>query len=119
MKASDLMGRSVYELEKEGLFTPLATPLVVKEKKRVTFVQTGPDGRKLLVTGLPVFTDSGELVRIVSYSHDITELMEIKAGMEEMSSEMERVRSELEQLKQQQDDGGLIARSDSMRKILA
>lgn len=119
VKASDLMGRSVYELEKEGLFTPLATPLVVKEKKRVTFVQTGPDGRKLLVTGLPVFNDSGELVRIVSYSHDITELMEIKAGMEEMSSEMERVRSELEQLKQQQDDGGLIARSDSMRKILA
>ncbi|MGB7998526.1 MAG: sigma 54-interacting transcriptional regulator [Anaerobacillus sp.] len=118
VKADDLMGRSVFELEKEGLFTPLATPLVVKAKKRVTFVQTGPEGKKLLVTGLPVFDDSAELVRIVSYSHDITELMEIKAGMEEMSSEMERVRRELEQLKQQQDDGGLIARSDAMRKVM-
>ena len=119
VKAKDLMGRSVYELEKEGLFTPLATPLVMKEKKRVTFVQTGPDGKKLLVTGLPVFNESDELVRIVSYSHDITELMEIKAGMEEMSSEMERVRSELERLKQQQEDSGIIARSDEMRKVMA
>ncbi|WP_283153100.1 sigma-54 interaction domain-containing protein [Guptibacillus hwajinpoensis] len=119
VNANDLMGKSVYELEREGLFTPLATPLVVKDKKRVTFVQTGSDGKKLLVTGLPVFDDDKELVRIVSYSHDITELMEIKAGMEEMSSEMERVKNELEQLKQRQDDEGLIARSHEMRKVMA
>ncbi|WP_347552530.1 sigma 54-interacting transcriptional regulator [Pseudalkalibacillus hwajinpoensis] len=119
VKADDLMGRSVFELEKEGLFTPLATPMVVKSRKRVTFVQTGPDGKKLLVTGLPVFDGSGKLVRIVSYSHDITELMEIKAGMEEMSVEMERVRGELERLKQRQDDGGIVARSEAMRKVMA
>ncbi|MDP4552220.1 sigma 54-interacting transcriptional regulator [Alkalihalobacillus macyae] len=119
VKADDLIGRSVYDLEKEGLFTPLATPMVMKSNKRVTFVQTGPEGKKLLVTGLPVYDEGGQLVRIVSYSHDITELMEIKSGMEEMSLEMERVRSELERLKLQQDDTGIIARSEAMRKVMA
>ncbi|MDQ0484152.1 sigma-54 interaction domain-containing protein [Guptibacillus hwajinpoensis] len=119
VKADDLIGRSVYDLEKEGLFTPLATPMVMKSNKRVTFVQTGQEGKKLLVTGLPVYDESDQLVRIVSYSHDITELMEIKSGMEEMSLEMERVRSELERLKLQQEDKGIIAKSEAMRKLMA
>ncbi|WP_377891633.1 sigma-54 interaction domain-containing protein [Alkalihalobacillus sp. R86527] len=120
VKAGDLMGRSVYELEKEGLFTPLATPMVVESNKRVTFVQTGPKGQQLLVTGLPVHDEGGKLIRIVSYSHDVTELMEIKAGMEEMSAEMERVRNELNWLKSQQDTvDGIIGRSEDIRKLVA
>ncbi|WP_456272381.1 sigma-54 interaction domain-containing protein [Bacillus sp. AK031] len=120
VNASDLMGKSVYDLEKEGLFTPLATPMVVKSRERVTFVQTIAGGKKLLVTGLPVFDDEGELVRVVSYSHDVTELMEIKAGMEEMTAEVERVREELSRLKQKNEaEEKIIAKSGSMRKVLA
>ncbi|QAS52061.1 sigma-54 interaction domain-containing protein [Halobacillus litoralis] len=114
----DLMGRSVYDLEKEGLFTPLATPMVIESKERVTFVQTVADGKKLLVTGLPVFDEEGELFRVVSYSHDVTELMEIKSGMEEMTVEMERVRKELNRLKNQSEEK-FIGKSDGMRKVLA
>ncbi len=118
INADELMGRSVYDLEREGLFTPLATPMVVESRERVTFVQTVMDGKKLLVTGLPVFDKNGELVRVVSYSHDVTELMEIKAGMEEMSIEMERVREELSQLKKQNEEK-FISKSEHMRKVLA
>ncbi|KHE72461.1 sigma-54-dependent Fis family transcriptional regulator [Halobacillus sp. BBL2006] len=118
VKSDDLIGKSVYDLEKQGLFTPLATPMVVEKKERVTFVQTVAGGKKLLVTALPVFDDDKKLVRVVSYSHDVTELMEIKAGMEEMTEEMERVRKELDQLKQQ-NEGDFIAKSELMRKIIA
>lgn len=118
INADELMGRSVYDLEKEGLFTPLATPKVVESQERATFVQTLKGGKKLLVTALPVFNNDGELVRVVSYSHDVTELMEIKAGMEEMTVEMERVRDELTRLKQQ-NEGEFIAKSEQMRKVLA
>ncbi|WLR47341.1 sigma 54-interacting transcriptional regulator [Halobacillus litoralis] len=118
VRADELLGRSVYDLEKEGLFTPLATPMVMESLERVTFVQTVADGKKLLVTGLPVFDDEGELVRVVSYSHDVTELMEIKAGMEEMTIEMERVRDELDRLKQEKEET-FIGKSEEMRKVLA
>ncbi|WP_205685512.1 sigma-54 interaction domain-containing protein [Bacillus salacetis] len=118
--AEGLMGRSVYDLEKEGLFTPLATPMVVESRERVTFVQTLSGGKKLLVTGLPVFDEEGVLTRVVSYSHDVTELMEIKAGMEEMTAEIERVRQELNLLKKQnQREEKMVAKSESMRKVLA
>ncbi|ARI78987.1 sigma-54 interaction domain-containing protein [Halobacillus mangrovi] len=118
VNADDLIGKSVYDLEKQGLFTPLATPMVVEKKERVTFVQTVGGEKKLLVTALPVFDKNNKLVRVVSYSHDVTELMEIKAGMEEMTEEMERVRKELEYLKQQ-NESSFIAKSEPMRKIMA
>lgn len=34
MKSNEMVGRSVYELEKEGVFTPILTPLVIKEKRK-------------------------------------------------------------------------------------
>ena len=78
VKSEDMVGKSVYDLEREGIFTPILTPLVLKEKKKITLVQTSKDGKKLLVTGIPVFHEDGELVRVVSYSHDVTELLNMK-----------------------------------------
>ncbi|MBH0229213.1 sigma-54 interaction domain-containing protein [Halobacillus yeomjeoni] len=118
VNAENWVGRSVYQLEKEGHFTPLATPQVLEKKERVTFVQTTSEGNKLLVTGLPVFDENKDIARVVSYSHDVTELMEIKAGMEELTSEIERVRKELDFLKDQS-EGWFVAKSGAMKKVMA
>ncbi|MEH7502782.1 sigma 54-interacting transcriptional regulator [Neobacillus drentensis] len=119
MKPQEMIGRSVYELEKEGVFTPILTPLVIKEKKKVTLVQTTIDGEKLLVTGIPVFDPNNNLVRIVSYSHDITELLNMKKYLTDIEDEMERVKSELEMLRNLQfDSDGMIATSTEMKKVL-
>ncbi|WP_235846503.1 sigma-54 interaction domain-containing protein [Neobacillus drentensis] len=119
MKSNEMVGRSVYELEKEGVFTPILTPLVIKEKRKITLVQTTNTGEKLLVTGIPVFDASKELVRIVSYSHDVTELLNMKKYLTDIEDEMERVKSELELLRNLQfDSDGMIATSIKMKKVL-
>jgi PAS domain S-box-containing protein len=119
VKSDDLIGKSVYDLEKQGLFTPLATPIVVKNRKKTTFVQTTKDGKKLLVTGIPVFDVNGELFRIVSYSHDVTELLEMEKYLFQMSDEMERVKSELELMRNRNYFvEGIIANSEQMRKVI-
>ncbi|MGA9174620.1 MAG: sigma 54-interacting transcriptional regulator [Thermoactinomyces sp.] len=119
VESSELYGKSVYDLEKEGLFTPLATPMVIKEKKKITFVQTTKQGRKLLVTGVPVFNENNELVRIASYSHDITELLNLKEYIQAMKEEIERVKSELDQLRNQHVlENGIIANSEAMKKVI-
>ncbi|WP_349407521.1 sigma-54 interaction domain-containing protein [Pseudalkalibacillus sp. SCS-8] len=119
VKSDVLIGRSVYELEREGLFTPLATPLVLEEKRKVTFVQTTDKGKRLLVTGVPVFNETGEIYKVVSYSHDITELMEMKNYMESLEGEMARVKSELEILRNRfTHPGGIIAKSSKMEQVL-
>lgn len=33
--SESLLGKSVYQLAAEGLFTPIATPMVLKEKKKL------------------------------------------------------------------------------------
>ncbi|TCP19529.1 transcriptional regulator with PAS, ATPase and Fis domain [Scopulibacillus darangshiensis] len=117
--SADIIGRSVYDLEKEGLFTPTVTPMVIKEKKKLTFVQTTGAGKKLLVTGIPVFDQQGSLKRIVSYSHDVTELLEVKKYLKSMEEEIEKVKTELDLLRNKQFyDDGVIANSNEMKKVL-
>ncbi|GGB60722.1 sigma-54 interaction domain-containing protein [Fictibacillus barbaricus] len=118
--SESLIGKSVYDLEAQGLFTPILTPMVVKENKKITFVQTTNKGKKLLVTGIPVYNEKGELYRVVSYSHDITELAEYKDFLITMEEEMHRVKTELDLLRSKQlHDAGIIANSEDMKKVIA
>ncbi|UFJ39641.1 sigma 54-interacting transcriptional regulator [Brevibacillus humidisoli] len=119
VNSEDLIGKSVYDLEKEGLFTPLATPIVIKNRKKTTFIQTTQTGKKLLVTGIPVFDPNNDLVRIVSYSHDVTELLEMEKYLIEMKDEMQRVKSELELMRSRSYlVDGVIANSAKMRNVI-
>ncbi|WP_191556768.1 sigma-54 interaction domain-containing protein [Metabacillus idriensis] len=120
VESDSLIGKSVYDLEAQGLFTPILTPIVVKEKKKITFVQTTNKGKKLLVTGIPVYNEAGELYRVVSYSHDITELADYKNFLITMEEEMERVKTELDLLRSRQlYDAGIIAKSEAMQKVIS
>ncbi len=115
----DLISRSVYDLEQEGIFTPIITPLVLKARKKKTIVQSTHNGKKLLVTGVPVFDNEGKLWRIVSYSHDITELMKMKSYFMEMQGEMDRVKNELKRLRDKSfNNEGIIAKDREMEKSL-
>ncbi|TYR78899.1 PAS domain-containing protein [Priestia megaterium] len=119
MKAEELIGKSVYELEQQGVFTPTVTPIILEAKKKVTVVQTTKHGKKILVTGIPVKDSNGDIKRIVSYSHDVTELMEMKKYLDVMEDEMQRVKTELELLRNKNlVTEGWVSNSEKMRHIL-
>ncbi|OLS36435.1 RNA polymerase subunit sigma-54 [Alkalihalophilus pseudofirmus] len=116
----EIVGASVYDLERQGVFTPIVTPLVLKKKDRVNIIQTTNKGRKLLITGVPVFDEEGEVYRIASYSHDITEMVNMKHFLAEMQDEMERVKNEIEVLRNQQmKNTGFVGSSYEMKKCLS
>ncbi|MDQ0243581.1 transcriptional regulator with PAS, ATPase and Fis domain [Bacillus fengqiuensis] len=119
VKAEELLGKSVYELEKQGVFTPIVTPIVLENKKKTTLVQTTKHGKKVLVTGIPVKDSEGEIRRIISYSHDVTELMEVKKYLDAMEDEMQRVKTELELLRNKNLlTEGLVSNSEKMQHVL-
>lgn len=119
VSSESLLGKSVYDLSAQGMFNPIATPMVLKEKKKITFVQTTNKGKKLLVTGIPVFNEERKIYRVVSYSHDVTELLEMKKFLQTMEDEMERVKSELDLLRSRQlFDSGIIANSAEMKNVI-
>ncbi|MBT2569609.1 sigma 54-interacting transcriptional regulator [Planococcus sp. ISL-110] len=98
----ELLGKSVYDLEAAGIFSPAITPLVLEQKKKVVLRQDTPSGRKVLITGIPLFNDKGNVDFVVSYSYDMSQLMVMKEYLENLESEMSKVKSELAHLRKQQ-----------------
>src|SRR5690554_1396108 len=97
-----LLGRSIYELESEGVFTPAVTPLVIERKKKLVLVQETATGKKMLITGMPVFDEQREVEYVISYSYEVSELMVMKEYLETLESEMDRVKGELAHLRGRQ-----------------
>lgn len=96
------LGRNVYELEEIGVFTPSATKSVLETRKRVSIVQNVKDGQKVLVTAVPIFDDDNQIIRVVSYTHNLTDLMHIKENLFDLQRDMDRVHGELELLRERQ-----------------
>lgn len=119
MTPSDLLGQSVYDLEEQGIFSPAITPLVLKKKKKVITVQTTPEGRKILITGIPLFNEHHDIEYVLSYSYEVSELVTLQDYLGELNEEMLKVKSELEYLREASlNVDGFIAESESMKDLL-
>src|SRR5690606_22467350 len=102
VKPEELLGRSVYDLEAAGIFSPAITPQVVSKKKKIVMVQNTPSGQKVLITGIPLYNDAGEVEFVISYSYEMTELILMKEYLENLETEMSKVKGELAHLREQQ-----------------
>lgn len=118
LTAEDIIGRHVNELVADGIFSRSATLDVIKKRERINLIQETQNGRKLLVTATPVFSSDGEVIRVVSNSRDITELLHLREQLDQLQ---ERVESYEEALQSQEASAGmtLTVRSPAMLKILA
>ena len=96
-----LLGRSVYDLEREKVFVPAITPLVLKEKKKVVLVQDTPNGTRELILGFPLFDEAGEVEYVISYSCEWSELVVIQGYLSELEAEMARMKEELDLLRRE------------------
>lgn len=119
LSASELIGQSVYSLEEKGIFSPAITPLVIKQKKKVVIVQETSDGRKILITGIPLFNENNEVEFILSYSYEDSELLDLQFHLKELEGEISKVKEELELLRSKTlSVDGMIAESKSMKQVL-
>ncbi|MBI0577418.1 sigma 54-interacting transcriptional regulator [Neobacillus cucumis] len=95
----ELIGKNMFQLEDQGLFTPSVTRLVMERKKKVSVVQETKNGRRILAVGNPIFNDKNELDRIIIASRDITETTKLKSELKEMKKISEQYKKELDTFK--------------------
>jgi len=120
MKAEEMIGKHVSELEELGLFSPSITPQVLRTKKRTTLIQTTKKGQKIIVTANPVFDEKGQIIRVVTNSRDITELSNLRQRLEDTEKLMDNYRSEIAKLrKERMKTSEIISKSSIMQQILA
>ena len=119
LEGIQLLGRNVYELEAEKVFYPSATVIVLEEERPVTLIQSTSNGRCLHVTANPVFDETGKLIRVVSNSLDITEILTLKRQIEEMEKVIQEYNGQLELLRKDfGKTGPLVAKNKLMVKAM-
>jgi len=118
-KESELIGKSVYQLEKEGVFSPSITRLVLEKKEKVSMTQTTKTGRRLMVVGIPIQDENGQIIRVVNASRDITEVSKLKNELTVMKQLTEGYRQELMNLRIKNEiENQLIYRSEKMKHVV-
>jgi len=119
VKVADILGRNVYDLEKEKVFYPSATRKVLETGKQQTILQTQKSGKQILVTATPVFNEDGSIFRVITNSRNVDKLNQLQDKLEELEKEKQRYYQELMELRQRVLlDEEIVVYSKSMQKLV-
>ena len=95
------LGKSVYELEKEGIFTPSVTRMVIEQQKRIVTTQRNRTGTLILTTGIPIFDQKNELRYVICFNAmDVTQLESIKNKYNQLKTVLAHKNEEVDVLRQ-------------------
>lgn len=120
VQAKDILEKNVIELEEAGIFRPSVTKEVMKEKRRIEMLQYNKKGEKILVSGVPIFSSTGDIEWIISYSSwDISNFEVLQEKNKELIVLMERYSAEIEELRRENmKTPDVISESPQMKQIL-
>lgn len=119
IKKEDAEGSSIYDLEKEGVFKPSITAMVLERKEKVTMLQENSMSRKIIVTATPIMNKSGEISKVISFSRDLTDYLNLKKQYEIQEEAIQKYAAELEELREKNNDiSGLVANSRIMKNVI-
>ncbi|WP_066506739.1 sigma 54-interacting transcriptional regulator [Abyssisolibacter fermentans] len=69
---------NVLDMENNNIIFPSGTLLVLKEKRRLSFIQNTLNARQHLATATPIFDENGVITRVVTNIRDIEELNKLR-----------------------------------------
>jgi PAS domain S-box-containing protein len=69
--ASDILGKNVRDLVKDGYYNRSATVQVLKIKKVVSLIHSTRAKRRILCTGIPIFDDDGMIRFVLVNGRDV------------------------------------------------
>ncbi|WP_181298412.1 sigma-54-dependent Fis family transcriptional regulator [Pseudomonas sp. Q2-TVG4-2] len=116
--AADLVGRNVSEFEGAGLIRPVIAPRVIETRKRVTAIQETRIGKTIMVTGIPLLDEQGNVRKVIINSRDTTELIQLQEDLARAQEKLRRYELEVSQLRMSSPSiAGIILRSPCMQQV--
>lgn len=116
IKPEEIIGKTMYELVAQGFYDRSCSIEVIETLKPVTFIQRIKTGRMVLVTGNPIFNETGELTGVITNGRDITELNELKRTVEHVKHLSQHYKKELNCIKGLTD---CVVASPAMEELMA
>lgn len=119
LKAAEVVGRNMKSLMEQGFLVRSATLEVIEQKKLVEMLETTKDGRKIIKTGIPVFNDDGNLIRVVVSERDVTEIDGLQRKLEEQAAISDHFQHQMLEMQQAELASiKVIAESPAMTRAL-
>ncbi|MFZ5969881.1 MAG: sigma 54-interacting transcriptional regulator [Bacillota bacterium] len=119
LKREEMLGKNMLELEKEGYVSKSATLIVLKERRTTTIEQEFKTGRRVLVTGTPIFDDHGEITMVVTNVRDVTSLVKLQEQLKKNQELTQRYFTEIEEMRLQIiGDQDIVAKDEKMINTL-
>ena len=78
LRQGEIRGKNIRQ---QGIFDKVVNPQIVETGKSATHVQQLANGKRLVLTGYPVFDDKGQLCLVVTFARDITVLTQLQEEM--------------------------------------
>jgi transcriptional regulator with PAS, ATPase and Fis domain len=108
------IGKSIYELQEQGILSPSITAIVLKDKSPTQIMQNTKTGKIIMSTAYPIFNDNGEIIRVISYAFDQTEIRTLHDQYEKLDRKVKGYQTEVEGLREKE---GALYRSKEMQQI--
>ncbi|MBV1756671.1 MAG: sigma 54-interacting transcriptional regulator [Dethiosulfatibacter sp.] len=120
IEKEQVIGRTVEEISTEGkLYRGAVTTEVLKKKERISSIGKSLVNKKEhLVTGTPIFDDSGNVRLVVINNRDISELKELESKMMKMQSNQILANEEIKFLRKQLSSKAITSIDKSMVSIM-
>jgi PAS domain S-box-containing protein len=119
MDANHYIGKSVLELEDEGILSPSITASVINNQKPVQILQQTRTGKVIMSTAFPVFDEKGNMSNIISYAQDQTEIKNLQDQYERLQRKIKIVQTEVQELREKEyGKDGMIIRSKQMTQLM-
>ncbi len=114
-----MIGRSVYDLEKEGIFNPSVSAIVIRDRKKVTMTQTiNGDYSNVMTIGIPLFNKKKELKYAACFNTvSMEQINSINKKYREMRQSLDAYAQELDELRTRTTSTSLVLRSKAMQQI--
>ena len=119
LRAVDVVGRNINELVSEGYIDTSVTLKVMHSRRRENMLQETRSGRKLMLTGNPVFNPAGELIRVVVNERDMTEIDALREEIEAQQAKTDQMQRRIHEMQiAELESGQIVARSTNMVQAL-
>ncbi len=93
VNADELIGKSVFDLEKQGIFVPSVVRMVLESGVKQTVIQRTKAGNTIIATGNPVFDQGGNIIKVICNSRDITELEKLRKELRNTKKRTPQIQS--------------------------
>ncbi|MDP4160590.1 MAG: sigma 54-interacting transcriptional regulator [Bacillota bacterium] len=114
-----LIGQKAGQMCFEGYCFPPITPVILREKERVTLEQETITGKKIVTTAEPVFDENGELELIIMNVRDIYQIDEVKHDLAKTLELVKKYKQEVEELRRKElQNHDLVARDKVMLELI-